>query len=101
MSPPEFLLASLGTCAGYYALQYLKTRGLPVEGLEVKVVAEKAMQPARLGSFRIEINTLPLNEKHREGVLRAVKSCLVHNTLLNAPAIETLLLETSTVPGGR
>ena len=24
MSPPEFLLASLATCAGYYATQYLK-----------------------------------------------------------------------------
>jgi len=26
MTPPEFLLVSLGTCAGYYAAQYLKTR---------------------------------------------------------------------------
>ena len=33
MSPPEFLLASLATCAGYYATQYLKTRGLPAEDL--------------------------------------------------------------------
>ena len=31
MSPPEFLLASLATCAGYYAAQYLKTRGLSAE----------------------------------------------------------------------
>ena len=28
MSPPEFLLASLATCAAYYAVQYLKTRQL-------------------------------------------------------------------------
>ena len=26
MTPPEFLLAALGTCAGYYAVQYLKAR---------------------------------------------------------------------------
>lgn len=95
MSPPEFLLVSLGTCAAYYALQYLKTRGLPAEGLEVKVLAEKATQPARLGSFRIEVTTPSLEDRHREGVLRAVKSCLVHNTLLNAPAVETVLMETS------
>ena len=31
MTPPEFLLVSLGTCAGFYAAQYLKTRSLPEE----------------------------------------------------------------------
>jgi putative redox protein len=90
MSPPEFLLASLGTCAAYYALQYLKTRSLPTEGLNVRVKAEKAMQPARLDSFEIEVEApgADQDERHREGLLRAVKSCLIHNTLLNAPAIK-------------
>jgi uncharacterized OsmC-like protein len=98
MSPPEFLLASLGTCAGFYAAQYLKTRNLPAEGLSVKVLAEKAAdKPARLGSFRIEV-TVPglVDERHREGVMRAVKSCLIHNTLLHPPAIE-IALETPEV----
>ena len=47
MTPPEFMLASLGTCAGYYAAEYLRTRSLPTEGLEVRVTAEKATAPAR------------------------------------------------------
>jgi uncharacterized OsmC-like protein len=91
MTPPEFLLVSLGTCAGFYAAQYLRTRGLPAEGLEIKVSAEKAKQPARLGSFRIEVLVPALDPRHEEGVLRAVKACLVHNTLINAPAIETVV----------
>lgn len=91
MTPPEFLLVSLGTCAGFYAAQYLKTRGLPSEGLEIKVSAEKAKQPARLGSFRIEVLAPALDPQHEAGVLRAVKACLVHNTLVNAPAIETVV----------
>ncbi|MCL6544087.1 MAG: OsmC family protein [Bryobacteraceae bacterium] len=91
MSPPEFLLVSLGTCAGYYALQYLKTRSLPTDGLSVRVEATKALGPARLDSFRIEVQIPELEERHREGVLRAVKSCLVHNTLLHAPRIDTVL----------
>ena len=33
MSPPEFLLASLATCAAYYAAQYLKTRQLAAEDM--------------------------------------------------------------------
>ncbi|HUI54403.1 MAG TPA: OsmC family protein [Bryobacteraceae bacterium] len=91
MTPPELLLASLGTCAGFYAAQYLKTRSLATAGLEVKVTAEKATQPARLGTFRIEV-TVPGLDPHQEaGVLRAVKACLIHNTLLNAPAIETVV----------
>ncbi len=91
MTPPEFLLVSLGTCAGYYAAEYLRTRGLPAAGLEVKVSAEKAKAPARLASFRLEVTTPPLDAQHEAGVLRAVKACLIHNTLLHAPAIETVV----------
>jgi putative redox protein len=92
MSPPEFLLVSLGTCAGFYALQYLRTRSLPVDGLKVRVTADKAIQPARLGSFRIEVTAPEMAPQHREGILRAVKACLVHNTLLHPPTIETVLV---------
>lgn len=88
MTPPEFMLASLGTCAGFYAAQYLRTRRLPTEGLEIKVEAEKAKEPARLGSFMIHVNIPDVEERHRDGVMRAVKSCLIHNTLLHPPAID-------------
>src|ERR1700738_4263644 len=72
MSPPEFLLASLATCAAYYAAQYLKARQLPAEDLRVRVTAEKALKPARLASFRIEITGPVLEERHQAGMLRAV-----------------------------
>jgi putative redox protein len=91
MAPPEFLLVSLGTCAGFYAAKYLETRKLSTEGLEVRVSAEKALQPARLGRFRIEVRVPGLDPAHESGVLRAVKVCLIHNTLLNAPAIDTVI----------
>lgn len=91
MTPPEFLLVSLGTCAGFYAAQYLKTRSLPADGLRVRVTADKAKHPARLGRFQIEVTVPELDEQHWEGILRAVKACLIHNTLLNAPAIEIQL----------
>ena len=91
MTPPEFLLVSLGTCAGFYAAQYLKTRSLESKGLEVKVSAQKATHPARLGQFRIEVTVPGLDPQHEAGVLRAVKACLIHNTLIHAPAIETVV----------
>ena len=98
MTPPEFLLVSLGTCAGFYAAQYLKTRNLPADGLSVKVSAEKAMQPARLGSFQIEVSVNSLDPQHEAGLMRAVKACLVHNTLMHEPAIDITLKRTCEAP---
>lgn len=88
LTPPEFLLASLATCAAYYAAQYLNTRQLPAADLQVRVSAEKAQQPARLGSFRIEITAPGLDQRHQAGILRAARACLIHSTLLNLPSIE-------------
>jgi len=98
MSPPELLLASLATCAGYYAAQYLKARKLPLEDLKVRVNAEKGTQPARLASFRIEVTVPALDEHHMAGIMRVVKSCLIHNTLLAAPNIDVAIH--SVVPAG-
>ena len=89
MTPPELLLASLGTCAAYYATQYLKIRNLPDSGVAVSVSAEKAKMPARLGTFRVDVTVPgPLAEQHIAGVSRAVHACLIHNTLLHAPTID-------------
>jgi putative redox protein len=91
MTPPEFLLASLGTCAGFYAAQYLKARSLSADGLRIKVTAEKATQPARIGRLQVFVTTPELNPKDQAGILRAVKSCLIHATLLNAPVVDIVL----------
>jgi putative redox protein len=88
MTPPEFLLVSLGTCAGYYAAQYLKTRALNADKLTVRVSAEKATQPARLASFVIEVEAPDVDAKYCDGLLRAVKTCLIHNTLSHTAAID-------------
>jgi len=88
MTPPELMLASLGSCAGFYAAQYLKKKGLATEGTVVRVFAEKAKNPARLDNFKIEVDVpTGLDEEHRKGVEEAVHHCLIHNTLLHPPAI--------------
>jgi uncharacterized OsmC-like protein len=97
MTPPELLLSALGTCAGYYAAQYLKARSLPADGLEIHVAADKALQPARLAQFRIEVTVPGLDAAHEAGILRAVKACLIHHTLLSQPAIENVIKTVETV----
>lgn len=91
MTPPEFLLVSLGTCAAYYAAEYLKARSIPTNGLEIKVSAEKVLQPARLDAFRIEVTMPGLDPRHEQGLARAVDKCLVRNTLIGTPTIETVV----------
>jgi uncharacterized OsmC-like protein len=93
MTPPEFLLGALGSCAAFYATQYLKTRNLTQHGVEVTVTAEKLKQPARLGNFQVTVTCpAPLDETQAEGLRRAVRHCLVHNTLLTPAQIEISLL---------
>jgi uncharacterized OsmC-like protein len=89
MNPPELMMASLGTCAGFYAVQYLKFRNLSLDGLTIRVSGEKAAQPARIGSIRIEVDSPGAEDpKHHQGLQRAVEKCLIHATLMHAPAIE-------------
>lgn len=88
MTPPELLLASLGSCVGFYAAQYLRKHKLATEGTRVRVTADKLKDPARIDNFHIEIETpCALSEQHRGGVENAAHHCLIHNTLLNAPSI--------------
>jgi putative redox protein len=86
MTPPELLLASLGSCAGFYAAQYLRKYKLATEGTRVRVTADKLKEPARIDNFRIDIETtVELSDQHRAGVEKAVHHCLIHNTLLHPP----------------
>ena len=86
MTPPELLLASLGSCSAFYAVQYLKTRNLADSGVEVTVSAEKLKQPGRLGNFRINVvSPVELNEEQAEALVRSVHHCTIHKTRLFAP----------------
>lgn len=88
MTPPEFLVAALGSCAAYYAAEYLRTRNLSRDGLRVHVNAAKASAPARLSHFDIEVDAPSVDDpRHLEGIERSVKRCVIHNTLLQAPEI--------------
>ena len=88
MTPPELLLASLGSCAGFYAAAYLKRHKLAESGTRVRVTADKVKPPARIDNFVIEVDVpLDLTPEQRKGVDDAVHHCLIHNTLLNPPKI--------------
>ena len=89
MTPPELLLASLGSCAAYYAVDYLNRNKLSSEGTRVRVTADKVKGPFRLDNFKIEVEVAgELDDRQVAGVEEAVHRCLIHNTLLHPPRIE-------------
>ena len=89
MTPPELLLASLASCAAFYAVDYLKRNHLLTEGVRAHVTADKVKGPFRLDNFHITVETpSELSEAHLKGVDDAVHRCLIHNTLMQPPKIE-------------
>jgi uncharacterized OsmC-like protein len=91
MTPPEWFLASLGSCVGFYAVKYLQARGLDATGLSINVSAQKTTNsPARLDHLKIHLNSpIALDDRHQAGLQRAVDACIIHNTLTHPPQITT------------
>ncbi len=99
MTPPELFLASLGSCAAYYAAEYLRRQKLATGGTRVRVTAQKAKNPPRLADFQIEVDLpLEVSEEHVAGVEEAVHRCLIHNTLLHPPRISVEVRQLAAVP---
>ena len=88
-SPFDLFLASIGTCAGYYALRFCQERQIPSEGLSVSMSWERSPETKLISRVRIEM-TLPPDfpEKYRSAILRAADQCAVKKHLVAAPAID-------------
>jgi hypothetical protein len=70
----------------YYAAQYLKVRNLSVQNLKVRVIAEKAQQPAGLALFQIEVMSPGLEERHKANILRGRKGLPDSQYIITAAA---------------
>lgn len=89
MTPPELFLSALASCAAFYAIAYLKKKGLERDGVQVHATAEKAGPPARLDHFHIEVGVPgELSEADRAGLMDSVHRCLIHNTLQHPPRVD-------------
>lgn len=92
MTPPEMMLASLGSCAAFYAVDYMKRNRILQERCKVRVTADKVKGPSRLDNFRIEVELVEdLDASQVKGIEDAVHRCIIHNTLLHPPAIDVAI----------
>ncbi len=93
-TPPELLIASLGTCIGVYAKFFAQRHDISLEGMKIEMEWGRAENPTRVGEIRARI-TLPagIPENYRQGILKSAASCLIHNTLTHSSGIEITLAE--------
>lgn len=88
-SPFDLFLASIGTCAGFYALRFCQQRGLRTEGLALSLAAERDSERKKVVRVRLEIS-LPIEfpEKYRQAIVHAVEQCSVKKHLQHPPAFD-------------
>jgi len=91
-APFDHFLASLGTCAGVYALQFLRQRRLPTDGLELVLTARRDPGSRMYDEITLRLR-LPaaFPEKYRDALLRAIDLCSVKKHLATPPAVRTVV----------
>ncbi len=88
-SPFDLFLASIGTCAGFYALRFCQQRNLDTDGLGVSLEFEKEGEGKNVSVVRIAIALPPaFPERYREALFRAVDQCTVKRHLAQPPRFE-------------
>ncbi len=89
--PFDLFLASLGTCAGLFALRFCEQRNLDTTGLGLTLTAERDAQLKRVATLRLGIQLPPhFPEKYRDAIVRAADQCTVKRHILEPPHFEVV-----------
>lgn len=88
-TPFATFLASIGACAGIYALSFCRTRGLPVEGMQIVQTMDTDRTTGMVRAIHLDIH-LPTSfpEKYRDALIRAVGQCTIKKHLEAPPRFE-------------
>jgi len=87
-TPFDLFLASLGTCAGIFALGFIQSRGLSAEGLGITASFDRNPETHLLSNVVMKI-TPPKGfpEKYLPALVKSAEQCLVKRTMDNPPKI--------------
>jgi uncharacterized OsmC-like protein len=87
-TPPEFFVASLGSCVAALVANYCNNAGLDANGLSVDVSFDKADDPTRLANLNVVINLPNAKINGREAAIRRVaERCPVHETIASMDSV--------------
>lgn len=92
-APFELFLASIGTCAGYYALRFCQERKIATGGLGVSMAWERNAVTKLIEKIRIDLTLPPgFPEKYRDAIVRAADQCAVKKHLVDPPSVEVVVV---------
>ena len=85
-SPFALFLASIGTCAGFYALRFCQGRGIDTTGLRMTVDTERDSETRRLDQVQLVIH-LPTGfpDKYKKAIILATNQCTVKKAISDPP----------------
>jgi putative redox protein len=88
-APFDLFLASIGTCAGLFALRFCQQRGIDTTGLGVSLAGEREEDHGLVSILRLELR-LPeaFPAKYRDAIVHAVEQCTVKRHILHPPVFE-------------
>ncbi|HLC21485.1 MAG TPA: OsmC family protein [Candidatus Methylomirabilis sp.] len=89
LSPFDLFLVSLGTCAGFFVLQFMQQRNLSTDDARVIMSTERDPETRLISKIKIDIK-LPADfpEKYKAAVIRAAELCTVKRHLEQPPTFE-------------
>ena len=86
--PYHLFLASLGTCAGFFALRFMRQRDIDPEGARLTLSTERDAKTGLATTVRIDLTLPPgFPEKYREAIVLAMDQCKVKRQLERPPVI--------------
>ena len=94
MTPPDALLASLGSCMGVYIRKYAEGAKLDLDNFKIIVEADfDTEKPYRFQNIKatISLGGAILDDRRKAALLEFIKNCPVHNTLRSTPNIEVAI----------
>lgn len=91
-NPLEVFLASVGSCAAFYAKMYCQNAGIDAANLEVNVSSSlTADKPLRFQDIEVKLNLGRDIAERKNALLSFAANCPVHNTVKAAANIRFII----------
>ena len=85
-APFDLFLASIGTCAGIYALGFMQQRGIDPAGSKLTMRSHYNPAVGLIDNIKLELQTPPgFPEKYRDAIINAMELCAVKKHLQQPP----------------
>ncbi len=95
VTPPDALLASLGSCLGVYIRKYAESAKLELNGFTIYLKAELTKEhPVRFASIDtvVDFKGAVLDERRKQALMEFIRKCPVHNTIEGNPRVDITFL---------